>query len=173
MQKEPVSSILRVLQILERFMDSETEWTLKALVERLGLPTTTVFRQVSTLTVQHYLVQDPVRKSYYIGPRFMMLSSSILEQSSLRQTARPELERLSCAVQETINLSLLLEHEIFYLDKVETHRSIVCNTKVGSRVPAYATSSGKILLAEQSESYMDEFCSWMQQNAKSFTPIPS
>lgn len=169
MQKEPVSSILRVLQILECFMDSETEWTLKALVERLGLPTTTVFRQVSTLTAQHYLIQDPVRKSYHIGPRFMMLSSSILEQSSLRQTARPELERLSCAVQETINLSLLLEHEIFYLDKVETHRSIVCNTKVGSRVPAYATSSGKILLAEQSESYMDEFCSWMQQNAKSFT----
>ena len=149
MQKEPVSSILRVLQILECFMDSETEWTLKALVERLGLPTTTVFRQVSTLTAQHYLIQDPVRKSYHIGPRFMVLSSSILEQSSLRQTARPELERLSCAVQETINLSLLLEHEIFYLDKVETHRSIVCNTKVGSRVPAYATSSGKILLAER------------------------
>ena len=57
MQKEPVSSILRVLQILECFMDSETEWTLKALVERLGLPTTTVFRQVSTLTAQHHLIQ--------------------------------------------------------------------------------------------------------------------
>lgn len=132
MTKEQVSSILRVLQILECFMDCGTEWTLKALVEQLGLPTTTVFRQVSTLTAQQYLIQDPVRKSYHIGPRFMLLASSILEQSSLRQIARPELERLSCAVQETINLSLLLEHDIFYLDKVETHRSIVCNTKVGS-----------------------------------------
>lgn len=169
MTKEQVSSILRVLQILECFMDCGTEWTLKALVEQLGLPTTTVFRQVSTLTAQQYLIQDPVRKSYHIGPRFMLLASSILEQSSLRQIARPELERLSCAVQETINLSLLLEHDIFYLDKVETHRSIVCNTKVGSRAPAYATSSGKILLSEQSEVYMDEYCSWMQQNAKSFT----
>ena len=39
MAKEQVSSILRALQILECFMDSDTEWTLKALVDHLGLPT--------------------------------------------------------------------------------------------------------------------------------------
>ena len=41
--------ILRALQILECFMDRETEWTLKALVDHLDMPSTTVFRQVSTL----------------------------------------------------------------------------------------------------------------------------
>ena len=61
MARERVSSILRALQILECFTDNETEWTLKALVERLDLPSTTVFRQVSTLTDQQYLVLDPVR----------------------------------------------------------------------------------------------------------------
>ena len=45
MAREQVSSILRAIRILECFTDSETEWTLKALVERLDLPTTTVFRQ--------------------------------------------------------------------------------------------------------------------------------
>lgn len=49
MAKEQVSSILRALQILECFMDRETEWTLKELVEHLDMPSTTVFRQVSTL----------------------------------------------------------------------------------------------------------------------------
>ena len=68
MAKEQVSSILRALQILECFMDSRTEWTLKALVEQLGLPTTTVFRQVSTLAERGYLEQDPVRKSYRPAP---------------------------------------------------------------------------------------------------------
>lgn len=150
-------------------MDHETEWTLKALVDHLGLPTTTVFRQVSTLTDQQYLIQDPVRKSYRIGPRLMMLASSIMGRSDLRQLARPELERLSDTVRETINLSLLIEHDIFYLDKVETHRSIVCNTKVGSRAPAYATSSGKILLSEQSEAYIEEYCGWMRENARALT----
>lgn len=169
MAKEQVSSILRALQILECFMDEETEWTLKALVEHLDLPTTTVFRQVSTLADRQYLEQDPVRKSYRVGPRLMLLASAILGQSDLRQAARPELERLSDTVQETINLSVLLEHDIFYLDKVETHRSIVCNTRVGSRAPAYATSSGKIMLAGQSETYVDEYCQWMRQKAHPLT----
>ena len=169
MAKEQVSSILRALQILECFTDSETEWTLKALVEQLDLPTTTVFRQVSTLTDRQYLEQDPVRKSYHVGPRLLLLASAILGQSDLRRVARPELERLSDTVEETINLSVLLEHDIFYLDKVETHRSIVCNTQVGSRAPAYATSSGKVMLCRQSEAYIDEYCKWMAQKAKPLT----
>lgn len=169
MAKEQVSSILRALQILECFMDNDTEWTLKALVDQLGMPTTTVFRQVSTLTDRQYLVQDPVRKSYQVGPRLMLLASAILGQSDLRRIARPELERLSSTLQETINLSVLLEHDIFYLDKVETHRSIVCNTQVGSRAPAYATSSGKIMLAFKSEEDIDEYCRWMAQKAHALT----
>lgn len=169
MAKEQVSSILRALQILECFTDNETEWTLKALVEQLGLPTTTVFRQVSTLTDRKYLEQDPVRKSYRVGPRLLQLSSAILGQSDLRRVARPELERLSNTVEETINLSVLLEHDIFYLDKVETHRSIVCNTQVGSRAPAYATSGGKVMLACQSTAYIDDYCVWMAEEAHSLT----
>lgn len=169
MAKEQVSSILRAMQILECFMESETEWTLKALAERLDLPTTTVFRQVSTLAGRQYLVQDPIRKSYQPGPRLVMLASSILSQSDLRRLARPELERLSDAVQETINLSILLDHDIFYLDKVETHRSIVCNTRIGSRAPAYATSCGKVILANLGEAETARFCRWMEERAKPLT----
>lgn len=169
MAKEHVSSILRVLRILDCFMDHEKEWTLKELVDYLDLPTTTVFRQVSTLAEQQYLVQDPIRKSYQVGPRLMLLASAILGQSDLRQVARPELERLSATVQETINLSVLLERDIFYLDKVETHRSIVCNTKIGSRAPAYATSSGKVILSGQEPAYIDDYCAWMQQEAVPLT----
>lgn len=169
MAKEQVSSILRALQILECFMEGDTEWTLKALVERLGLPTTTVYRQVSTLAERQYLEQDPVRKSYRPGPRLLLLSSAILGRSDLRRTARPELERLSEALQETINLSVLLEHDIFYLDKVETHRSIVCNTQVGSRAPAYATSAGKAMLSCQSDACIEEYCRWMAGAARPLT----
>jgi len=158
MAKEQVSSILRALEILECFMDVSTEWTLKNLVDRLDMPTTTVYRQISTLTQRGYLVQDPVRKSYQVGPRLLLLSSTVLSHSDLRRTARPELEKLSAAVKETINLSVLLDREIFYLDKVETFRSVVCNTKVGTRVPAHATSSGKIMLAYMGEETVEDYC---------------
>ena len=153
MAKEQVSSIVRALEILECFMDNTTEWTLKRLVEELHMPTTTVYRQIATLTERGYLIQDPVRKSYQVGPRLLLLSSTVLSHSDLRSVARPELEKLSATVKETINLSVMLDKEIFYLDKVETFRSVVCNTKVGTRAPAHATSGGKIMLAYHSEEF--------------------
>lgn len=76
-QKNRFPASSGALQILECFTDNETEWTLKALVEQLGLPTTTVFRQLSTLTDRQYLEQDPIRKSYRVGPRLLQLSSAI------------------------------------------------------------------------------------------------
>ncbi|MEA4894182.1 MAG: IclR family transcriptional regulator [Oscillospiraceae bacterium] len=161
MPKETVSSILRALRVLECFMDNKTEWTLKKLVEALDLPTTTVFRQVSTLVERQYLEQDPVRKSYKVGPRLLLLTSAILGQSDLRSIARPELERLSDVANETVNLSILLDHEIVYLDIVETHRSVGCITKIGSRVPAYTSAAGKVMLASKSEEYIDDYCRWM------------
>lgn len=158
MTKDRVSSIVRALEILECFMDSTTEWTLKALVDRLQMPSTTVFRQLSTLVERDYLTQDPIRKSYRPGPRLLLLSSSILSQSDLRSIARPELEKLSATVKETINLSMLIDHDIFYLDKVETFRSVACNTKIGTRATAHATSAGKIMLAYQSEAVVEKYC---------------
>ena len=178
MAKVQVSSILRALQILECFMDRETEWTLKELVDHLDLPSTTVFRQVSTLAERQYLVQDPVRKSYRVGPRLMLLASAILGQSDLRRVARPELEHLSDTVHETINLSVLLEHDIFYLDKVETHRSIVCNTQIGGReascqeiIRRYYQALEKVVKDDscQNEAYIDDYCQWMNRKAYPLT----
>lgn len=169
MAREQVSSIVKALQILECFADNETEWTLKALIKQLGIPSTTMFRQVSTLVERNYLVQDSVRKSYRAGPAFLQLSSAIVGQSDLRQSARPELERLSELVTETINLSILSAHHIFYLDKVETHRTIACTTRVGSRVPAYVTACGKAMLAYKEQRYVEEYCQWMGCHARALT----
>ena len=113
MAREHTSSILRALQILECFMDQEKEWTLKELVNQLGLPTTTVFRHVSTLMERKYLTQDPVRKVYHVGPNLLALAGAIIGGSDLCKIARPELERLSHRGTETVHLSILVDNEIF------------------------------------------------------------
>lgn len=163
MPKDQVSSILRAMRILECFMDQEKEWTLRELVQALDLPSTTVFRQVSTLVENQYLTQDPIRKSYHVGPKLLILAGAIMGGSDLRKVSRPELEQLSDIVKETINLSVLVDNEIFYLDKVETHRSITCNTRVGGRAPAHATSGGKIMLADKDPEFLVRYCEWMKK----------
>lgn len=165
MPKDSVSSIIRAMNILECFMDTDTEWTLKKLVHHLDLPTTTVHRQLSTLMESGYLTQDPVRKSYHVGPRLLLLASRIVSSSDLRSIARPELEVLSAKVKETINLSVLLGQDIFYLDKVETFRSVVCNTKIGTCAPAHATSCGKVMLAYKDEAFVDDICQKLTPSA--------
>jgi len=162
MKKDQISSVVRALQILECFMGGKTEWTLKELSRELDLPTTTVFRQLSTLVECNYLAQEASRKSYKIGARLLQLSGAVISQADLRQTARPILERLSSIVRETVNLSTLIDHDIFYLDKVEEYRSVICHTRIGSRVPAYATSCGKAMLAFMPEQLVDEYCDWMK-----------
>lgn len=169
MAKEQVSTVLRALDVLECFMDHTREWTLKMIAERVGLPTTTVYRQLTTLTERQYLTYDRQHKIYRVGPRFLLLCSTIVGHSDLRQIARPELESLSERAKETINLSMLLDHDIFYLDKVESRRSIVCNTRVGSRVPAYATGCGKVMLAFQLPERVQAYCAWMEQHAVPLT----
>lgn len=66
-------------------------------------------------------------------------------------------------------MSMLLERDIFYLDKVETHRSIVCNTQVGSGHRPMPPAPGKAILACQSDDYIDEYCRWMEQAAHPLT----
>lgn len=161
MKKDQISSVVRALQILECFMNGKAEWTLKELTQELDLPSTTVFRQLSTLVDCNYLEQNSGRKSYKIGARLLQLSGAVISQADLRQTARPILERLSNAVRETVNLSTLIEHDIFYLDKVEEYRSVICHTRIGSRVPAYATSCGKAMLAYAPENVVEEYCTWI------------
>ncbi len=157
MPKDQVSSTIKALDILECFAGNQKEWSLKELVDALSMPQTTIFRQLTTLLEKKYLIQDPVRKTYQAGPQLVMLASSILGQSDTRTLCRPELERLSAVVKETINLTALNGFNVFYLDKVETYRSIVCQTKLGTRAYAHATCGGKILLAHQTPEYQRQY----------------
>ena len=158
MSEEKITSVVRALKILECFMDFSKEWTTKSLSSYLGLPTTTVYRQLSTLTELGYLQQDPLRKSYAIGHKLLLLSSVISNHSDLHSIAYPEMKKLSAIVKETINLTILVDNEVFYVNKVETFRTVVCNTKIGSKAHAHASSGGKVILSDQSDEFIDNYC---------------
>ena len=145
------------MELLECFSGEKTELSLKELSENLGLPTTTVFRLLGTLTELRYIEKDPLRKTYHIGPQMLMLSGAVYGHSDLNRAANPEMEHLSSVVNETINLVVLDGYEIFYLNKVETRRSIRCNTQVGNRLPAHVAGCGKVMLSGQNNAFIDDY----------------
>jgi DNA-binding IclR family transcriptional regulator len=63
--------------------------------------------------------------------------------------AKPIMADLAAKAQETVNLAVLSDTEIFYIDKVDSPRSVGVMSKIGQRNPVYCTALGKVLLAFQ------------------------
>jgi len=158
MAAEKISSISRVLDIMECFGLNKTEYTLSELAKELSLPMSTVHRQLNTLVARGYVQQSKETKAYRTGSRMILLGCSIVSHIDLRHVARPFLQKLSDMVEETVHLCMLDGLNMFYVDKIECLRSVSCISRVGGRLPAHATAAGKMLLAGQPEEVIDDYC---------------
>jgi len=96
-----------------------------------------------------------VSRKYRLGLRVTDLGMSALNSLGLREHARPFLEELRHRSSFTVSLAVLDGPEILYVDRARSFRrgqhKIDLNLRVGSRLPAYCTSMGKVLLANLPE----------------------
>jgi len=98
---------------------------------------------------QHRLVvKSPETGRYRLGLRLYELGSRAIDGLDLRGRARPYLDRLQERFGETVFFCILDEGQVFYVDKVESQRSVRTACTVGSRAPAYCTAVGKAMLSE-------------------------
>ncbi len=158
MANDQITSITRAMRILELFAFGTGEQSLSEIADALKLPISTIHRQISTLIECGYIRQHPRRKTYLIDNRFILMGCSVMNKYELRIVARPILEQLARESLETVHLSQLIEDEIFYVDKIESEQSIVCNSRIGNRMPAHATSTGKLLLSAQPDAVINSYC---------------
>jgi IclR family pca regulon transcriptional regulator len=111
-----------------------------------------------TLAALGLLVQGPSRK-YKLSLRVTDLGMSALNSTGLREHSRPYLEELRQRTSYTVSLSVLDSPEILYVDRARSFRrgqnKIDLNLRPGSRLPAYCTSMGKVLLANLPEAEQD------------------
>src|SRR5205814_10387142 len=86
---------------------------------------------------------------YRLGPRVLDLGFSAINSMELRHVSAPHLKALSEKTGRTVNMAVLDGTEIVYIDRCRAPdaREIDLNLHVGSRLPAYCTSMGKVLLA--------------------------
>jgi IclR family pca regulon transcriptional regulator len=121
------------------------------LSREVGLSRSTAHRYIATLANLGYLDQDPVTRKYRLGPRVLDLGFSAINSMDLREVAAPHLQALSDETGHTVNMAVLDGADIVYIERCRTsqrgQRDIDLNLHVGSRLPAYCTSMGKVLLA--------------------------
>ena len=144
-------SLERGLAILSAFKPATPELGITDLARELGLSRSTSHRYVSTLARLGYLEQSHQTRKYRLGPRVLDLGFSAINSMELRQISAPHLQKLADETGHTVNMAILEGTEILYIERCRTsqpgQREIDLNLHVGSRLPAYCTSMGKVLLA--------------------------
>jgi len=149
--KASSQSLERGLAILAEFRPASPELGISDLARALGLSRSTSHRYVTTLAQLGYLQQNASTRKYRLGPRVLDLGFSAINSMELRQISAPHLQQLSDATGHTVNMAILDGTDIVYIERCRTsqpgQREIDLNLHVGSRLPAYCTSMGKVLLA--------------------------
>jgi IclR family pca regulon transcriptional regulator len=144
-------SLERGLAVLSAFRSGRPLLGVSELGREVGLSRSTAHRYISTLATLGYLQQDEATKKYRLGPRVLDLGFSAIHSMELREISAPHLQRLSDETGYTVNMAVLDGADIVYVERCRSarvgQRAIDLNLHVGSRLPAYCTSMGKILLA--------------------------
>lgn len=152
-----LKSLSRGVQVLQCFTPDTPSLPLTTIAATLGVPKGSAFRLVSTLEQLGFLQQDPESKRYRLGVKVLTLGQSCLSGMVWPDVALPHLEELAKATRESASMAILDDLEVVYVARASIRRVMSSNLFVGSRLPAYCTSLGKVLLAHLEQDELREF----------------
>jgi len=142
-----VQPVVKALEVLDYVARQGHMVTLTEIVHELGLPKTTVFRYLQTLSATGFLEHDIPHDRYGVGSRFRDLARVDQDLNGLRELALPEMRGLVETFNETVNLGVLADSQVVYIDMLEPVRPLRAHARVGHRHPLHSTSLGKAILA--------------------------
>jgi IclR family pca regulon transcriptional regulator len=154
---EFVQSLERGLAVIRTFSRDTPSMTLSEIAERTGLNRAAARRFLLTLKQLGYVDTDGRRFS--LRPRVLELGYSYLASVPVWEVARPHLEELADRVMETTSASVMDGTDIVFVARVETKRIMSMTLGVGSRLPAWATAMGRVLLSELRADQLDRYFS--------------
>ena len=141
-----VQSFARGLQVIRSFSAQAPRQTLSEVAERANLTRAGARRILLTLQQLGYVESDG--KHFRLTPRILDLGFSYLSSMPIWDLAEPEVEALVSRVKESSSIAVLDGTEIVYVMRVPTHKIMKISLGIGSRLPAYCTSLGRVLLSD-------------------------
>lgn len=145
-----VQSLARGLEVIRSFSAESPRQTLTEVAERAGLTRAGARRILLTLQTLGYVHHDG--RLFQLTPRMLDLGFAYLSSLPFWNLAEPVMEALVAEVKESCSAAVLDGTDIVYVLRVPTQKIMRINLGVGSRLPAYCTSMGRMLLAGLPES---------------------
>jgi DNA-binding IclR family transcriptional regulator len=143
-----VPGLARGLSILRLFSSDRLQLGAAEIARELGISRSTVFRLVYTLESMGFLQRAEHSKKYQLGLKVLDLGFQFLSSMDIVDLSRPHLQQLCDETQVSSHLAVRDEDEIVYLSRISSKHVIGSTIGVGSRFPAHATTSGRIMLSD-------------------------
>ena len=144
-QTDVLGSFAKGLAVIEAFSAERPRLSITDAAAATGLDRATARRCLLTLTEEGYASYDG--KHFTLTPRILRLGASCLTTMPLPRLVQPLLDQLSNSIGQSSSVSILDDYEIVYVARAAQQRLMSINLSAGSRLPAYCTSMGRVLLA--------------------------
>ena len=152
-----LEALARGLRVLEAFNQDRKQLTLSDIAKLVDLPRASVRRTLHTLVALGYAETE--NRLFRLTPRVLMLARAYLLSNAVSDILQPALERLSEEINESCSAAVLDGEEVMMIAHASPKRIIPVSAQIGFRLPAFATSLGRVLLAALDDRQLDEFLS--------------
>lgn len=142
-----IGSVVHAVDVLQALSEAREPMGVSELARRTGLSKTTVHHLLATLESRRMVMRDPMSARFRLGWGLYELGTTVVHNVDLSRVARPYLDRLAAATEESVLLGILDDDSVLYLDRGEAPQGLRMTANAGRRGPLHATASGKVLLA--------------------------
>ncbi len=150
---EVVQSLARGLAVIKALDAEPRRQTLSDVARATGLTRAAARRFLLTLVELGYVSSDG--RHFSLRPRVLEFGQAYLDSVRLPVVAKPHMERMSAQMGESCSLAILDGADVVYVERVATRRIMTAVIHVGTRLPAWVTSMGRVLLAHLPPAELD------------------
>lgn len=152
---EGMGGLAKGLAIIEAFSDQRREMSVARAAQAADISRASARRCLLTLTDLGYLRR--IGSSYLPTPRMLRLGDAYFEVSSLPQLAQPHLDAARDKLNESVSLAVLQDDAAVFVARAQVTRPVAAYARLGIALPAYASATGRVLLAAQSDEEIDAY----------------
>lgn len=159
-----MGGLAKGLKVIEAFSFEHPKLSISEAAEISGYDRATTRRCLLTLAELGYCAYDG--KYFTVTPRILRLGTGCLASMPLPRIVQPFLDRLSDEIRQSTSVSILDETEIVYVARAAQQRVMSVMLMPGSRLPAYCTSMGRVLLASLPDEQANEILQMSRLTAR-------
>lgn len=140
-----IGGFAKGLMVIEAFGAQKQKMSIADIARETGLDRATARRCLLTLAHLSYAQYDG--KYFELTPKVLRLGHAYLSTTPLTNIVQPYLDELTTKLNQSTSVSVMDGHEIVYVARAAHRRVMSINLSAGSRLPAYCSSMGRVLLA--------------------------